>query len=239
MLGIDSLLEEPAATLSGGEAQRVALARALVLEPSILFLDEPTSNLDSDVRATLRQDIERLARSRAGSTLLVTHDRREAFSLADRVAVLESGRLVQLGTPTDLYEDPATLYIAGLTGAELAVRGRVSGSEDGLLFVSVEGVSLCAVGSAPPNAVVKIAYRPEDLVLVDPGEVEILDSTQNSFFATVSEVRILGSLVRVRLDGPPRMVALVSRPAAEKIGIDQGCRVAVRIKAAALHAFPI
>ncbi len=239
LLGIDSLLDESASTLSGGEAQRVALARALVLEPAILFLDEPTSNLDSDVRTTLRQDIERLARTRAGSTLLVTHDRHEAFSLADRIAVLEDGQLVQVGTPTDLYEDPATLYIASLTGAELAVRGRVTGSENGLLFVSVDGVSMCAVGAASPDAVVKIAYRPEDLVLADPGEDELLDSARNSFFATVSEMRMLGGLVRVRLDGPPRMVALVSRPAADKIGLEQGCRVAVRIKAAALHAFPI
>jgi molybdopterin-binding protein len=239
LLGIDSLLDEPAATLSAGEAQRVALARALVLEPAILFLDEPTSNLDADVRTTLRQDIERLARTRAGSTLFVTHDRHEAFSLADRIAVLEDGEIVQVGTPTDLYENPSTLYIASLTGAELAVRGQVTGSEDGLLLVSVEGVSMCAVGTAPPAAAVKIAYRPEDLVLADPGENEILDSARNSFFATVSEMRVLGGLVRVRLDGPPRMVALVSRPAAEQIGLEQGRRVAVRIKATALHAFPI
>ena len=239
LLGIDSLLDQPVSTLSGGEAQRTALARALVVEPDVLFLDEPTANLDAEVKTALRQDIERLARTRAGSTLLVTHDQHEAFSLADRIVVLEEGRLVQDGSPADLYENPATLYIAGLTGAEFAVRGRVTSVDDGLVVVSVEGVPMTAVGTAAPNAPVKIAYRPEDLVLGDPSGDELRDSARNSFFSTVSEVRVLGGLVRVRLEGPPGMVALVSRPAAEKVGLKPGSRVSVRIKAAALHAFPL
>jgi molybdopterin-binding protein len=239
LLGIGPLLDQPVSTLSGGEAQRTALARALVVEPDVLFLDEPTANLDAEVKTALRQDIERLARTRAGSTLLVTHDQHEAFSLADRIVVLEEGRLVQDGSPADLYENPATMYIAGLTGAEFAVRGRVSSVDDGLVVVSVEGVPMTAVGAAALNAPVKIAYRPEDLVLGDPSEDELRDSARNSFFSTVSEVRVLGGLVRVRLDGPPGMVALVSRPAAEKVGLKPGSRVSVRIKAAALHAFPL
>ena len=239
LLGIEALLDEPASTLSGGEAQRVALARALVLEPDVLFLDEPTANLDVEVRTALRQDLERLARTRAGSTLLVTHDRHEAFLLADRIAVLEGGRVVQSGSPTDLYENPATLYIAGLTGAEFAVRGRVTGSEDGLVVADVEGVPMRAVGTAGPNDAVKIAYRPEDLILADPTEDELVDSARNAFYSNVSEVRELGGLVRVRLEGPPGMVALVSRPVAERIGLQSGSRVSVRIKAAALHAFPL
>jgi tungstate transport system ATP-binding protein len=238
LLGIGPLLDQPVSTLSGGEAQRTALA-ALVVEPDVLFLDEPTANLDAEVKTALRQDIERLARTRAGSTLLVTHDQHEAFSLADRIVVLEEGRLVQDGSPADLYENPATMYIAGLTGAEFAVRGRVSSVDDGLVVVSVEGVPMTAVGAAALNAPVKIAYRPEDLVLGDPSEDELRDSARNSFFSTVSEVRVLGGLVRVRLDGPPGMVALVSRPAAEKVGLKPGSRVSVRIKAAALHAFPL
>ncbi|UCG76616.1 MAG: ABC transporter ATP-binding protein [Gemmatimonadota bacterium] len=239
LLAIETLLDEPAANLSGGEAQRVALARALILEPEVLFLDEPTSSLDVEVRAALRQDIERLARTRAGSTLLVTHDRQEAFSLADRIAVLEKGRLVQIGSPADLYEDPATLYIASLTGAEFAVRGRVTGLEDGLLSVSVDGVSLWTVGTAEINATVKVAYRPEDLVLTEPSGDRPLESTRNAFFSTVSETRVLGGLVRVRLEGPPDMVALVTRPAAERLDLRAGSRVSVRIKATALHAFEL
>lgn len=239
LLGIEALLDQPVSTLSGGEAQRAALARALVVEPEVLFLDEPTANLDAEVKSALRQDIERLARSRAGSTLLVTHDQHEAFSLADRILVLEEGRVVQDGSPADLYENPATLYIAGLTGAEFALRGRVTSIDDGLVVVSVEGVTMTAVGTAETNAPVKIAYRPEDLVLGDPSEDELRDSARNSFFSTVAELRVLGGLVRVRLEGPPAMVALVSRPAAERVGLKPGSRVSVRIKAAALHAFPL
>lgn len=238
-LGIGDLLDQPVSHLSGGEAQRVALARALVLEPEVLFLDEPTASLDLDVRISLRQDIERLARTRAGSTLLVTHDRHEAFYLADRIAVLEKGQLVQIGTPPDLYENPATLYIAGVTGAELALRGRVVESEDGLVVAAVDGVNVLAVGTAEPGAAVKIAYRPEDLVLADPSEDPRRDSARNVFYATVAEARPLGGLVRVRLEGPPGMVALVSRSAADKLALENGSRVAVRIKATALHAFPL
>jgi thiamine transport system ATP-binding protein len=102
LLGIDALLRTPIATLSGGEAQRVALARALVLDPDVLFLDEPTASLDSEARSDLRADLERVARQRATSILLITHDRNEAFHLADRIAVLRDGRLVQTGSPTDL-----------------------------------------------------------------------------------------------------------------------------------------
>lgn len=239
LLGIEALLDQPVSILSGGEAQRAALARALVVEPEVLFLDEPTANLDAEVKSALRQDIERLARSRAGSTLLVTHDQHEAFSLADRIIVLEDGLVVQDGSPADLYENPATLYIAGLTGAEFALRGRVTSIDDGLVVVSVEGVSMTAVGTAEPNAPVKIAYRPEDLILGDPSEDELRDSARNSFFSTVSELRVLGGLVRVRLEGPPGMVALVSRPVAERVGLKPGSRVSVRVKAAALHAFPL
>jgi len=201
-LGIENLIERDVSGLSGGEAQRVALARALVLEPDLLFLDEPTANLDAEVRAALREDLARLTRSTARGTLLITHDRAEAFYLADRVAVLKKGRLIQVGTPSDLYENPADPYIAEATGAELTLSGRVVGREEDLLVVDSGGVHLLTLGSAPDGAPVRLAYRPEDLVLADePRE----SSARNRFEATVTEVRPVGGLFRVRLDGPPEV----------------------------------
>lgn len=233
--GIEELLERDVSELSGGEAQRVALARALVLEPELLFLDEPTANLDAEVRGALREDLARLTRSTARGTLLITHDRAEAFYLADRVAVLKNGRLIQIGTPSDLYENPADPYIAEITGAELTLSGRVVGREEDLLVVESGGVRLLTLGSAPDGAGVRLAYRPEDLVLADePRE----SSARNRFEAMVTEVRPLGGLVRVRLDGPPEVVAVITRSSAEGLGVKPGSRVTVHVKATALHAFP-
>src|SRR5690606_20600959 len=118
-VGLERLAHVPVGTLSGGEAQRVALARALVVEPDVLLLDEPTANLDVTVRRRFREDLERLVRQRAGAVVLITHDPAEAFAIADRVAVIQEGRIVQVGTPTDVVMDPATPFVAAFTGAEL------------------------------------------------------------------------------------------------------------------------
>ncbi|MGH7448943.1 MAG: ABC transporter ATP-binding protein, partial [Longimicrobiales bacterium] len=107
-LGLESLASRPAHTLSGGEAQRVALARALVLEPEVVLLDEPTAGLDVTARRRFRQDLERVARQRAGGVILITHDATEAFGLADRIAVMHDGRLVQVATPDEIMLRPGT-----------------------------------------------------------------------------------------------------------------------------------
>jgi len=238
LLGIDALLRTPIATLSGGEAQRVALARALVLDPDVLFLDEPTASLDSEARSDLRADLERVARQRATSILLITHDRNEAFHLADRIAVLRDGRLVQTGTPTDLYEDPADPFIARMTGAELTIRGRVVAADDRMLTVDVAGTRLFTVGRVPVGASAKIAYRPEDLVLTPASAPVGESSTRNILYATVRERRDMGGLVRLRLSGPVELVALLTRSAAEQLSLAAGARVSVRVKATALHTYP-
>ena len=237
-LGILDLFPAHISELSGGEAQRVALARALVLDPEILYLDEPTANLDTDARLDLRQDLERVARERATSVFLITHDRSEAFHLADRVAVIRAGRLIQTGTPKDIYENPADAYTARLTGAEFTMPGTVTTAEERMVTVDVGGASVLALGDAAPGEPVKIAYRPEDLVLAPPGVTPTDLSTRNLLHATVSERRDMGGLVRLRMRGPVDLVALVTLDAAEELGVNPGARVAVRAKATALHAFP-
>ncbi|MCG8467855.1 MAG: ABC transporter ATP-binding protein [Gemmatimonadetes bacterium] len=237
-LGIEPLLGVQVTDISGGEAQRVALARALVLDPQVLFLDEPTSNLDTDSRAELRGDLERVARERATSILLITHDRNEAFHLADRVGVLRGGRLIQIGTPTEIYENPVDVYTARLTGAEFILQGRVVDRDERTLTVDVGGASVRALGEARLDEPVKIAYRPEDLVLGPPDQTPGELSTRNLIYATITERRDMGGLVRLRMQGPAEMVALVTRDAADELGASPGARVSVRAKATALHAFP-
>jgi len=235
-LGVQPLMNRDARTLSGGEAQRVAVARAMALEPDVLFLDEPAANLDLMARAALIEDLEHVARDGRHATVLATHDRADAFSLADRVVVLRDGRVVQSGCPEDLFENPADPFIAAVTGAELSFRASVAEVSDGLLLVRAGDAEFTVVGSAEPGGEVRVAYRPEDLFL---SRVEIHASPRNRFEASVVEVRSAGSLLRVRLEGAGHWVAVITRAAADELSLEVGSRIWVQVKATALHAFRV
>ena len=233
---IGDLLDADVHRISGGEVQRVAIGRALALEPAVLLLDEPTSSLDARARASLREDLERVARDEARAAVLSTHDLAEAFYIADRVAVMSEGRVVQIDTPSDLYEHPRNDFVAAVTGAEFGLLGSVLEQQDeGLVIVDAGGVQLTALGSSNPGEAVKVAYRPEDVLLAlapFPG-----GSARNVVELQVLEVRPAGGLMRVRL-GPPDLVAVITRAAGEELDIRPGKTVFVHVKATALHAFP-
>lgn len=233
-LGIDDLLDRDARALSGGEAQRVAVARAMALDPDVLFLDEPASNLDAMARSALIEDLEHVARDGSHATVLATHDRADAFSLADRVIVMRDGRIVQSGRPEDLFENPVDPFIAAVTGAELSFRASVVSSQDGLIVVRVGDTELSAAGSASQGDRVRVVYRPEDLFL---SRSEIQGSPRNRFQAGVTEIRPAGSLLRVRLEGAGHWVAVITRAAADELSLEVGTRIWVQVKATALHAF--
>ncbi|HDM75760.1 MAG TPA: ABC transporter ATP-binding protein, partial [Deltaproteobacteria bacterium] len=116
LLQIDELLDRMPAQLSGGQQQRVALARALVKEPQLLLLDEPLSNLDAKLRILMRAELKRLQKDLGITTIFVTHDQIEAMTMADRIAVLRSGKLQQVGTPTELYDEPVNIFVASFIG---------------------------------------------------------------------------------------------------------------------------
>lgn len=242
-LGLEALSSRRVRTLSGGEAQRVALARALVLAPDLLLLDEPTANLDATVRRRFREDLEILARTHARAALMITHDPTDAFSLADRIAVMQSGRIVQHGTPEALVLEPATPFVATFTGAELLLDGVVRGFEEELPLIELTGgaVVLATVGPEADRpavgARVHVAYRPEDVVLTMPG-AEGVTSAVNRFPAEVAALIPAGGLVRVRLRGAPELAALVTRRSVETLGLAPGRPVVAQLKAAALRAFP-
>ncbi len=241
-LGIGGLAGTDVRQLSGGEAQRVAIARALVTRPDVLLLDEPTANLDIAVRRQFRQDLERLVRTRTAAAILITHDPSEAFWLADRVAVMEGGHVVQSGTPTDIVSAPSTTFVAALSGAELLLDGRVTGVDDGLVAVRLAGdVTVMAASTGPPDrfgegTLVHVTYRPEDVVLAPP-EQEGRTSAINRFRLRVSGVVPSGSLVRIRLDGDPPLTATLTRRSTEALKLEPGTEVIAQIKATALHAY--
>ncbi|MFC6086230.1 ABC transporter ATP-binding protein [Sphaerisporangium aureirubrum] len=151
--------------MSGGQQQRVALARALALEPRVLLLDEPLSALDAKVRVSLREEIRRLQQNLGITTIFVTHDQEEALSIADHVAVLKDGRLEQSGTPAEVYDTPATPFVAEFVGTMNHLPGRLSGTE-----VEVLGQRLPVHGAVPSTPDVDVLVRPETVLVTPSGD---------------------------------------------------------------------
>jgi putative spermidine/putrescine transport system ATP-binding protein len=150
--------------LSGGQQQRVAIARAVVIEPPLVLMDEPLSNLDAKLRLDMRTEIKRIHRELGRSTIYVTHDQEEALSLADRIVVLHDGRARQIGTPEELYARPADLDIARFMGYRNILDATVERVENGRAHLTAAGVSLLGtVQGAPRPGPAVLAIRPEDL----------------------------------------------------------------------------
>ncbi|WP_324274006.1 ABC transporter ATP-binding protein [Blastococcus brunescens] len=183
--------------LSGGQQQRVALARALAVAPQVLLLDEPLSALDAQVRVQLREEIRRIQLELGITTVFVTHDQAEALSVADRVGVLRSGRLEQVDTPDELYERPATAFVAEFVGTMNRVPATVSGGEVQLL-----GVRRPLAGPAPGPVEVVALVRPEALVVTaDPtGPARVVTRTFSG--ASTRVLVALADGTEVRVDVP-------------------------------------
>ena len=178
--------------LSGGQQQRVALARALVLNPDILLLDEPLSNLDAKIRIQVRAEIRRLQQELRITTIYVTHDQEEALSLSDRVAVMRDGHVLQVGPPKELYERPRTRFVADFVGTNNLVPGDVQGGAGpGDLVVSTALGPLRAVASGPVSGRCVLAVRPENVALAAPAKGE-----GNRVDGRVSLVSYLGNTLR-------------------------------------------
>jgi putative spermidine/putrescine transport system ATP-binding protein len=180
--------------LSGGQQQRVALARAIAIQPRLLLLDEPLSALDAKIRVSLRNEFREIQRRLGITTIYVTHDQEEALSLSDRIVVMSKGRIEQIGTPFEIYNYPATEFVASFVGTLNMLSAQVVNAAKGELTLA--GKTIFA--PAPPNhadgAKVTVALRPENLVLgVGPQE------THNTLPATIVDVSFLGAVVRVRL----------------------------------------
>ena len=180
--------------LSGGQQQRVALARALAIEPQVLLLDEPLSALDAKIRINLRKEIRAIQRQLGITTVYVTHDQEEALSLSDRVVVMSDGRIEQIGTPSQIYNFPATTFVASFVGTLNLVNAGVVDASTGRL--SVDGQEILASnvgGAASQDGRVTLALRPEGISLGEGSD------GSNRLRGSVEDVNFLGSIVRIRV----------------------------------------
>ncbi len=161
------LLERKPRALSGGQRQRVALARAIVRTPKVFLMDEPLSNLDAKLRVTMRAELKHLSRELRITTVYVTHDQIEAMTLADRVAVMKDGIIVQLGTPDEIYNNPANLFVAGFIGSP--AMNLINGSVLNGMFVTTGGTPLARVPGGDRKKVV-LGVRADDIRVLDKGQ---------------------------------------------------------------------
>jgi multiple sugar transport system ATP-binding protein len=221
MVELDDFLHRKPAELSGGQRQRVALARAIVREPNVFLMDEPLSNLDAKLRVSTRAQIKNLSHELAVTTIYVTHDQIEAMTLADRVVVMNRGIVQQVGTPTDIYDNPANTFVAGFIGSP--AMNLVDGSVTGGVFAA-QHTRLAGVGL--PDGPVTLGFRAEDasLAAADQGQIS----------APIYSIELLGdaTMITVRI-GP----ALVSVKADKAFRAEIGDRVDIAVPLGACHFF--
>ncbi|MBM3565342.1 MAG: ABC transporter ATP-binding protein [Alphaproteobacteria bacterium] len=169
LVGLSELARRRPAQLSGGQQQRVALARTIVVQPKVLLLDEPLSNLDAKLRIRMRRELRELQQRLGLTAIFVTHDQEEANTICDRIAVMHDGRIQQVGAPMDLYEKPANLFVAGFLGAANILEGSVEGAGSARAFVIAGGarIPVPAGMTVPPGA--RLMFRPQHAALLAAG----------------------------------------------------------------------
>jgi ABC-type Fe3+/spermidine/putrescine transport system ATPase subunit len=190
------------AQLSGGQQQRVAIARSLVLEPRILMFDEPLSNLDLKLRIQMRGELRNLQRRLGKTSIYVTHDQTEALALSDRIAVLSHGRIEQIGTPAEIYERPASAFVAEFIGSSNMLRGRIVERDEAGTIVETETGLRLRCGPEPEGEVasaeVSILLRPERIHVGTPGGIG--GPEQNRVSARIADITYLGEDLHLNLD---------------------------------------
>ena len=224
-VGLKEHAKKYPAQLSGGQQQRVALARALACEPGLLLLDEPLSALDAKVRQHLRGEIHKLQRELGVTTIMVTHDQEEALAMADRIVVMSEGKIEQIGTPTEIYQKPATPFVAEFVGNINLINGVKK--DDGLIALDQNGQS---------GDQIKACLRPEDIICCPTRE-----TVHDMFEACIQDLEFLGAFYRVHLSVPAldlkSIIADIGVHAFMQLDAQIGDKIFVRLPTERLRSF--
>jgi tungstate transport system ATP-binding protein len=231
--GIKHLSRRSARTLSGGEAQRTSLARAFALQPEILLLDEPFASLDPPTRDSLIEDLESILQQTRTTAIFATHDRLEALRLSNRIAVMNGGSILQIGSPEEVMNHPANEFVASFVGVETILAGRVIKRDGGTFVASVSGQELEVVGDAHLGEAVVLCVRPENVTLLTRPSQEGT-SARNIFPGKIAKIISLGLYQKVHLDCGFPLVAYVTNHSLEELSLTEGKEVKASFKATAV-----
>ncbi len=211
--------------LSGGQRQRIALARALATHPKVLLLDEPFGALDTRVRVELREWLGEFQEKTQVTTILVTHDQEEALELSEHVVLLQEGKVVQMGNPHEVYDKPATPFVASFLGGANVLHGQIKDGRADVGAFAVDGPQGAADGMA-----VQAFVRPQDIRIEKPSE----EAAKNVQLGRIERMTRVGGQVKlsVRLGTGEPMTVQMSKPEIDQLGIEQGDRVMVDLKEA-------
>jgi iron(III) transport system ATP-binding protein len=195
LVGLAALAERKPSQLSGGQQQRVALARTIAIEPKVLLLDEPLSNLDAKLRVQVRRELRDLQQRLGLTTIFVTHDQEEANAISDRIAVMNDGVVQQVGTPKELYERPANLFVANFLGTANIAEGRIMSEGTARFFESDSGLRVPVAANASVPAGARMMFRPQDVSILREGEEAPSPQTAMAS-GTIVQREFLGAHVR-------------------------------------------
>jgi molybdopterin-binding protein len=239
LLGIEHLLDRQIAGLSGGEQQRVALARALAPQPRVLLLDEPLSALDPQNRRAVRRELIDLHQKLGTTTIHVTHDFEEALVVADRLAVMNRGEIVQVGPPEEVVRKPNSAFVADFFGVENLFKGEIlrrdesgAGEEASNAIFKSGALQLSVI--AERNGSAYAVIRPEDIIV---SRELTQSSATNNLNGRILEIETTGALVRLTADVGVRLVALLTKQSVEALKLETGTEAWFTVKAAAIHIF--
>lgn len=236
MLQIDELAHRRVDKISGGQAQRVSLARALIVKPRLLLLDEPFVSLDASLRDRSRRWLRQTLRQAKMSSILVSHDREEAIVMADQMVIVGDGRVLQSGSPAEVFSRPASARVADMVGVETVLQGAVVGINHGLAEVAVGDALFKVVTDAGVGDRVTLCIDGDAVTLLQPDELSS-GSSQNCFEGTIESIEPSSTIVRVRISivGEFTIVASITRTALATMRLATGSRITAAIKATAIH----
>ena len=232
MVGMTEFRDRNAKTLSGGETQRIAIARALVTEPEVLFLDEPTANMDPVSTAKIEEVLAHIINQRKITIIMTTHNMSQGQRMASRLGVLISGELLQTGSVFDIFNQPQNREVAEFVGVDNILNGVVEHKDNELATIAVNGQKITVISNLPIGEAVHVLVRPEIIVFSLSGEA---GSARNVFKCRVEKINTIGSQVRIGVSCGFPLLGVITTQAAQELNISIGKDIYASFKATAIH----
>lgn len=232
LVGLADYEHRNAKTLSGGETQRLAIARALVTEPEVLFLDEPTANMDPVSVSKIEEVLANIIREQKTTVIMATHDMSQGQRLADIIGVLMNGELLQIGNPSEIFCSPSNKDVAEFIGVENILSGIISQKDGTLVTIDVDGATIEAISEFSVGDKVYVIIRPEDITFTLAKETS---SARNVFQGEIARLITMGQLVRIEANCGFPLLGVVTKRSAEELSLNLGKKIYASFKATAVH----